>query len=154
MNVSRFPEHVPERTVRVVAAEVFVLTLLALVLRSPWPALALAVDFALRVFVGPRLSFLAALSRSVFAPLFGGPGRLIPYPPKRFAASVGLVLSTAGFLFGLLGVPAAFFAALGVLALFSALESFVGFCAGCAVYGVMMRWGVVPEHSCPQCRLS
>jgi hypothetical protein len=153
MNASSFPDHVPERTVRVVAAEVFVLTLLALVLRSPWPALVLAADFALRVSVGP-LSFLAVLGRSVFAPLFGGPGRLIPYPPKRFAAAVGLVLSAAGFLFGLLGVPAVFFAALGILAMFSALESFVGFCAGCAVYGVMMRWGIVPEHSCPQCRLS
>jgi hypothetical protein len=154
MNVSRFPEHVAEATVRVVAAEVFVLTLLALVLRSPWPALVLTVDFAIRVCVSPRWSFLAALARSVFVPLLGGKDRLIPYPPKRFAASVGLFLSTLGVLFGLAGVPVVFFASLGVLALFSALESFVGFCAGCAVYGLLMRWGVVPEHSCPQCRLS
>jgi len=154
MNATRFPEHVSEATVRVAAAEVFVLTLVSLVLRSPWPSLLLVADFALRVFAGPRWSFLAALARGVFVPLLRGDDRQIPYPPKRFAAAVGLTLAGTAFVLGVLGVPWGLYLALGVLGLFSALESFVGFCAGCAVYGLLMRWGIVPEHSCPQCRLS
>ena len=150
----RFPEHVSEAVVRAAAAGVFVLTILGLVLGSPWPALVLATDFGLRVFAGPRWSPLSALARLLIRPPGVGPGHGIPYPPKRFAAGVGFALAGAGFLLGLVGVPWGFYGALGVLGLFSALESFVGFCAGCSVYGLLMRWRVVPEHSCPQCRLS
>ncbi|MEX2598363.1 MAG: DUF4395 domain-containing protein, partial [Dehalococcoidia bacterium] len=40
---------------------------------------------------------------------------------------------------------------LGVLAFFAAMEAFLGFCAGCFVFGYLMRWGVIPEELCQRC---
>jgi hypothetical protein len=151
MNKQRFPEHVSEAVVRAAAGEVFVLALLAVLIRSPWPALVLIIDFALRAFVTPRWSFLAILANKVIVPALGLRGRPIAFPPKRFAASIGFVLSTSALLLWMLGVGWGLTAPLAVLCLFSALESFLGFCAGCKIYGLLMHWHIVPEHSCPQC---
>jgi hypothetical protein len=38
-----------------------------------------------------------------------------------------------------------------VLLVFALLESVVGFCAGCWVFGLLMRAGVVPEQTCQAC---
>jgi hypothetical protein len=60
-------------------------------------------------------------------------------------------LSAVSFLLGLVSHTWAWVIPLAVLCLFSALESFLGFCAGCKIYGLLMQWHVVPEHDCPQC---
>lgn len=98
MKKQRFPEHVSDEAVRAAAGEVFVLALLAVLIRSPWPALVLSADFALRAFVTPRWSFLAILANKVIVPALGLRGLPIPFPPKRFAASIGFLLSTSAFL--------------------------------------------------------
>jgi hypothetical protein len=151
MKKQRFPEHVSEAVVRAAAGEVFVLALLALLIRSPWLALVLAVDFALRAFLTPRWSFLALPAKQLIVPALGLQGLPIPFPPKRFAASIGFALSASAFLLGMFGVVWGLTAPLAVLCLFSALESFLGFCAGCKIYGLLMYWHIVSEHSCPQC---
>jgi hypothetical protein len=33
----------------------------------------------------------------------------------------------------------------------AALESLAGFCIGCAVFGVLMRRGIIPESVCEAC---
>jgi hypothetical protein len=45
-------------------------------------------------------------------------------------------------------------AVLGVLALFAVLEAGLGFCAGCFVFGYLMRWGMIPESVCRECVVS
>ena len=127
MKTHRFPEHVSQAAVRAAAGPVFVLSLLAIALQLPWLALVLVVDFGLRVFAGLRWSFLSCAAGRFLVPLFNIRGDQIPYPPKRFAASIGLSLS--------------------------ALELFLSFCAGCKIYGLLIRLHIVPEHSCPQCSL-
>jgi hypothetical protein len=151
MKTQRFPDHVTDAVVRAVAGEVFVLALLAVLIRSPWPALALSIDFALRAFVTPRWSFLAIPANKVIVPALGLRDSPIPFPPKRFAASIGFVLSTSSFLLWMFGLGWVFLIPLALLCLFSALESFLGFCAGCKIYGLLMHWHIVPEHNCPQC---
>ena len=42
-------------------------------------------------------------------------------------------------------------AVLGGLVFFAALESIVGFCTGCFVFGYLMRWGVIPKEICEKC---
>ena len=37
------------------------------------------------------------------------------------------------------------------LVLFAGLEAFVGFCAGCFVFGYLMRWGLIPAETCERC---
>jgi len=151
MKKQRFPEHVSDAVVRAAAGEVFALALLAVLIRSPWPALVLSVDFALRAFATPRWSYLSILANKVIVPALGLRGRLIPFPPKRFAASIGFTLSASAFLPWMFGLGWAFLIPLALLCLFSALESFLGFCAGCKIYGLLMHWHIVPEHNCPQC---
>ena len=153
MENNRFPEHVSDEVVRVGAAEVFVLALLAVLTRFPWLALILAVDFGIRAFVTPRWSFITLLSRRVLVPVFGFRGHPISFAPKRFAASIGFALSALAFVLAMVFESWLWITPLLVLILFSGLESFVGFCAGCKIYCLLMRWQIVPEHHCPQCTL-
>jgi hypothetical protein len=153
MKKKRFPDCVSEASVRAAAGQVFALILLAAVLRFPWLALLVAVDFALRVFAGPQWSFLSFTARKLLVPLFGIRGDQIPYAPKRFAAAIGLSLSAAAFVLALIAGAWVWIVPLAVLWLFSGLEAFLGFCAGCRIYGLLMRWHIVPEHDCPQCVL-
>ncbi len=70
---------------------------------------------------------------------------MVPGPPKRFAQAVGLVLTLAATGFLVAGYPLVTGALLGVLLAFAALESVVGFCAGCWVFAQLMRVGLVPS---------
>lgn len=73
-------------------------------------------------------------------------------PPKRFAQTVGLAFSaTALVLAYTVSSLVAAKAVLGVLLLFATLESLAGFCAGCFVFGYLMRWGLVPRDVCERC---
>ena len=90
------------------------------------------------------------LATKVIAPRLGEPV-LVAGAPKRFAQGVGLVLTTVATVALVLGAPAVTTALLGVLLVFALLESVVGFCAGCWVFGYLMRWGLVPEAVCVAC---
>jgi hypothetical protein len=153
MYTKRFPELVSSPVVRTTAAQVFILSLLALLLRSPWLALILVADFALRSLIFPRISPLAFVSRNLIVPAFQLKGRAISYAPKRFAALIGLGLSGLGFIFGLSGLIIPFYACFTVLGFFSFLEAALDFCAGCKIYVLLMSWGIIPPDSCPDCHL-
>jgi hypothetical protein len=153
MDKKRFPEHVSEEVVRVGAAEVFILAVLTVALRFPWLAAVLALDFGVRAFVTPRLSVLTGLSRRVLVPLLRFHGHPISFAPKRFAAAIGFSLSVAALVLATVLTSWAWMIPLLILILFSGLESFAGFCAGCKIYGLLMRWQIIPEHHCPECTL-
>jgi Domain of unknown function (DUF4395) len=103
------------------------------------------------VLAGPRFSPLGRLATQVVAPRLGGP-KLVPGPPKRFAQAVGLTLTTVASVLGLgLGWTGAATALVAVLLVFALLESVVGFCAGCWVFGHLMRLGVIPQEVCAAC---
>jgi uncharacterized protein DUF4395 len=75
----------------------------------------------------------------------------VPGPLKRFAQSIGLVLTTAAAVaacgYGPFLVPTMLVAG---LLLFALLESVLGFYAGCW-FGHLRRWGVIPSDVCEQC---
>jgi hypothetical protein len=76
----------------------------------------------------------------------------VPGPPKRFAQAVGLTLTTVASVVGLaLGWSGAATALVAVLLVFALLESVAGFCAGCWVFGHLMRLGVIPQEVCEAC---
>jgi hypothetical protein len=78
--------------------------------------------------------------------------RLTPGPPKRFAQAIGVVFSvTAAILAVGFGATGAAYTVLGVLAFFALLESALGFCLGCQVFGLLMRAGVIPSEVCESC---
>ena len=147
-----FPRVVDEVSVRIVAAQVLVVAVLALVSGQPWLYGVLAVDFGLRVAYGPRFSPLAHLTLRVIRPRIAASPRETAGPPKRFAAAIGAVLTTLAtvFVYGF-GWPAAALAIGVVMVVFPAMEALLALCVGCKVFAVLMRLGVIPEQVCLDC---
>ncbi len=145
-----FPAVVNEKAARVVAAGVVVIAAATLATGALWVSAVLAVGFALRVAAGPRLSPLGRLASAVVAPRLG-PARLVSGAPKRFAQGVGLAFTVAATVALALGAPVVTTVLLSVLLVFAALEAVVGFCAGCFVYGLLIRLGVVSDDTCVEC---
>ena len=125
------PFRVSEAAVRGVAIQVFILSLIAIITMSIIPVIILIVDFAIRVILVPRFSLLALISRKLIVPIAGFRRRQIVFKPKRFAAAIGLTMSIAALLLSVYNLPLIFVITLSVLALFSSLEAFLKFCAGC-----------------------
>jgi hypothetical protein len=146
-----FPNPVNELAARTVAAGVALLAALTLATGWHWLLVLLAVGFLARTAAGPRFSVLGRLATQVVAPRLGVP-RFVPGPPKRFAQSIGLVLTTlaavAAYGFGAVLLPTLLIA---VLLVFALLESVLGFCAGCWLFGHLMRRGVIPAETCEAC---
>ena len=40
---------------------------------------------------------------------------------------------------------------ISILILFAALEAFIGFCAGCKVFKLLMNIGLIPNDVCEKC---
>jgi hypothetical protein len=129
---------VDERAARLCALITLLPLGLSVVLASPWPALFLAIDFALRGFGARRASPVARLAQSL-AGMLGLEPRRVNAGPKAFAAKLGLGFSMAvglAFLFGREGIGLA--AALP-FSLCAILEGAWGFCVGCRLYQLWQR---------------
>ncbi|TGK13031.1 DUF4395 domain-containing protein [Leptospira fletcheri] len=151
ISIGNFPDTVNEFAARSVAGLVLLLSLLTIWTQSLWLVLALAFGFLARVLYGPKFSPFARLAIHVLVPVFRLGERIVPGPPKRFAQGIGLVFSgTASALLGF-GFLLEFRFVLGILAFFAALECFLGFCAGCFVFGKLMEWGWIPREICEKC---
>lgn len=146
-----FPNPVNEHAARVVAAGVAVLALITLATGWLWLIVLLAVGFAARVLSGPRFSLLGRLATQVIAPRLG-PAKLVPGPPKRFAQAIGLALTATAAIAGLVfGAHSLAIGLVGVLLVFATLESVLGLCAGCWLFGLLMKTGLVPAETCAEC---
>jgi Domain of unknown function (DUF4395) len=145
-----FPNPVNEKAARTVAACVLLLSLLALLPGLTWLTVPLAVGFWLRVASGPRFSPLGQLATRVVAPRLGRP-KLVAGPPKRFAQLIGAVVtSSAAICFGF-GAIGASQLLLCLLIVAAGLESALGLCLGCVIFGYLMRTGLIAEHICVEC---
>ncbi len=154
-SVFGFPNPVNEVAARMVAGMVVLLALATIFSGQGWLYVLLAYGFLARVATGPTLSPMGLLATRVLAPRSGIQERPVPGPPKRFAQTVGLAFSTTALvLYLVVGSTIAANAVLGVLMLFAVLEAGLGFCAGCFVFGYMMRWGISPESVCRECMVS
>jgi hypothetical protein len=146
-----FPNPVNEKAARVVAGGVATLAILVLTTGWQWLIAVIAAGFLARVLTGPKLSPLGQVATRVVAPRLG-PAKLVPGPPKRFAQSIGLVFTATAAVAALVfGAGLLATVLMSVLLVFALLESVVGFCAGCFVFGQLMRLGVVPEEICEAC---
>lgn len=146
-----FPHPVNENAARVVAAGVAALALITLATGWLWLIVLLAVGFAARVLSGPRFSLLGRLATRVIAPKLG-PAALVPGPPKRFAQVIGFALTTTAAIAGLgFGVHGLAIGLIAVLLVFATLESVLGLCAGCWLFGLLMKTGLIPARTCAEC---
>ncbi|GAA6525432.1 DUF4395 domain-containing protein [Intrasporangium sp. DVR] len=158
MRSSRFPVVVDDVTVRLIAAVVLLVSTAALATQQWWLLAVLAVDFTLRAVLGPQASPIARLVQQWIRPRVRAERRPTAGAPKRFAASIGAVLTVAGTAAWLVhsatGSGAALAAVVAitvVMVAFPALESIFGLCVGCVLFGQLMRLGLVPEDVCLDC---
>lgn len=151
-DMSRFPRVVDDVSVRLIAAVVLVLTTLALASGAWWVYLVLLADFALRAGIGPQVSPIALTVTRWVRPRVPAATRPTAGPPKRFAATIGLVMSGAIVALWVTGAAYPLMVGLGVvMVVFPALESLFGICAGCLMFSALMRLGLVPEEVCLEC---
>lgn len=151
MRISRFPSIVDDVTVRLTAALVLVLAVVALAAHAWWLYAVLAVDFLLRAGWGPSWSPLARVAQKLLRPRLATKPRYTAGPPKRFAAAIGAVFTVAATVLWLAGttIPVVLIGA--VMVVFPALESLAGICVGCIVFGWLMRVGLIPDSVCVEC---
>ena len=147
----RFPNPVDEISARLVAAGVVVLSTAYLVTRWTPLVVLLALGFLARVATGPTLSPLGQLVTRVVRPRLPVAPRPTPGPPKRFAQGIGAVLSTAAAVAALAGATPVAMVLVAAVTLAASLEAALGFCLGCRIFALLMRWGIVPESVCVEC---
>ncbi|WP_427006980.1 DUF4395 domain-containing protein [Pseudarthrobacter sp. H2] len=152
--VFAFPNPVNEYSARITAGLVVALSLVTLVTGLltgfGWGLGVIAVGFWLRLLFGPRISPFGILSVKVLTPVLGKT-RLVAGPPKRFAQGLGAAMSTAATILFAVGLAPAAWVLLAVLIVAASLESFAGFCLGCAIFGFLQRRGFIPEDICEAC---
>lgn len=111
--------------------------------------------FGARVLTGPSLSPIAQLVTRKLTPWVeqrsGVPGRLVAGSPKRFAQGIGLALSSVALLAQVVGERGLAIVAIGAIAFAATLESVLGFCLGCVIYGYGIRLGLLKEKECAEC---
>ena len=134
-SILSFPNPVNEVAARSVSGMVLALALATILTGEPWLLLFLVYGSVARVLTGPTLSPIGLIATRLVVPLLNIPEKPVPGPPKRFAQFVGLVVSSVGAVLFIWVSPIAGKSVLGVLAVFAALESGFGFCAGCFVFG-------------------
>jgi hypothetical protein len=81
----------------------------------------------------------------------GDEGRLVPGQPKRFAQGIGLVFSVGASIAWLSGASTVAIVLIAGLTVAASLEAFVGYCLGCAIFGQLMKIGVIPKSVCDEC---
>ncbi len=151
IKIGNFPEVVNENAARVVAFFVLVLSVAAIYTSSVPLVLLLLYGFTARVLYGPKFEPFARLTIHIIIPFFKMNNKPTPGIPKRFAQFIGFLFSLTAIILLLLGYTFEFQVTLSILAFFAFLESFLGFCAGCFVFGYLMKWGIVPEEVCERC---
>ena len=121
--------------------------LVAVLLLGAWPAAATAVlavvvvSFAIGTFRGVGHTWQGWLFRKVVRPRLAPPTELEDPRPPTFAQLVGLVITGAGLVLGLLGVSAAVPVAAAFALVAAFLNAVFGLCLGCELYllGVRVR---------------
>tara|TARA_B100001996_G_C18625577_1_gene579609 strand:- start:182 stop:685 length:504 start_codon:yes stop_codon:yes gene_type:complete len=152
-----FPELINEISARFVAFGVLLISVPSLILLINENTFAyillfcLAYGFLARVSSGPKVSPLALFVTKFLVPKLNKREILVPGPPKRFAQGVGLLFSTFTIIFFFLGLNLISVTLLSVLIVFASLEAFLGFCAGCKAFKMLMNIGLIPENVCEKC---
>jgi molybdopterin converting factor small subunit len=147
-------ERVDHSALRTNQAVIILLSLLAFVLNLPWLAALVALAMGVGTVLGqPGFAFVYRLA---LRPLgLVKPDLLEDNPePHRFAQGLGAAVLFAGFLSLLAGASALGWALVWLVIALAALNLFVGFCAGCAVYYWLARLQVPGfDREAPQGRL-
>ena len=156
-NFFSFPELFNEVAARLVAIGVLVLSSVVLFLlidKNNYVLIFLSIliyGFLARVSSGPKISPLALFVTKLIVPRLNFKEKLVPGPPKRFAQGIGLIFSLFTAITFVVNLNSISILLISILILFAALEAFIGFCAGCKVFKLLMNIGLIPNDVCEKC---
>ncbi|MCK5674374.1 MAG: DUF4395 domain-containing protein [Spirochaetales bacterium] len=153
MKNNKSPVRVQERKVRAIALEVVIISTFAILFKQPVLMLFLCLDFIIRAFFNSKYSPLAIISRVFLSKILPFRDKIILLKPKKFAASIGVILSVSAGIFGLTGQDSIMIYITAVLLTFSFLEAFFKFCAGCWIFGFLIQFKIIDEDNCIDCKL-
>ena len=149
-----FPNPVNDYAARAVAAIVIILVVLFEITANEFLLIFITYGFLARVLTGPTLSPVGLLATTIIVPALGSPSKLVPGPPKRFAQFIGLLISLlATIAIFVFDSPTSARYLMAVICFFASLESILGFCAGCFVFGWLMKLNLIPESVCESCMI-
>ena len=146
-----FPNPVNETSARIVAAGAVTMSIIFMVTQSGWVLAPLTYGFIARVLTGPKLSPLGRLSTQVITPRLPFDHKFTAGAPKRFAQGMGAAFTVTASVLWLSGHHTAATVTIAMLTGAATLEAALGFCCGCAIFGQLMRWNLVPESVCLDC---
>lgn len=129
---------VDERAARVVAGIVTALAIVSSWTPATWLIALLAIDFAIRAWIGRRYSPLRWVAKRITGVLGWSP-KPVYAPPKQFAARIGSVLTAAATVAHLAGIHALGVGLTGALVVAASLEAAAGFCIACWVYPLVFK---------------
>ncbi len=151
VKIGHFPDYVNENAARWVAFFVVILTAVSFFFPESYLVVPLSFGFLARTLYGPRYSPTAQFVLKILIPFLKVSNKEVPGPPKRFAQLVGFLFSFTAICLLWVNHLFAYKIVLGILLFFASLESFLGFCAGCFAFGLMMKIGLIPEDVCERC---
>ncbi|PJZ44357.1 DUF4395 domain-containing protein [Leptospira brenneri] len=151
MKIGYYPDVVNENVTRIVASTVVFLGVFAILFPNPYVLAFLFAGFTLRLSYGPKFEPFAFFTSRYLVPWLGISFVATAGPPKRFAQLIGFLFSAAAILFFTLDLTLAYQITLATLVFFASLESFLGWCAGCFAFGILMKLGVIPTEICERC---
>jgi hypothetical protein len=149
----RLNNQVSSGIVRATAGQVLLISVMEIYYSSIWLLSVILFDFAVRVLNQGRYSPLALSAKKWIVPTFNLENYPIALKPKRFAAGIGLSLAGFSLLFLVMGYDMYSYVVLGILAFFSFLESVFGFCAGCKIYGLLIKYKIIKDDECLECEV-
>ena len=150
MKVLNIPKHVNGTVVRIVAGQVFLLSISILLTGSSLLIIIMAMDFLIRTLGYSGFSPLSQAG-AFLAKRLRLKKKIIFFKPKRFAALIGFSLSLSALILLTAGQTHIALGFISVLGVFSFLEAFLGFCAGCKIYGFLITRGLISSRNCPDC---
>lgn len=106
---------------------------------------ALAALFAWGAFAGVARHPFGLLFKAVIRPRLAPPSELEDSRPPTFAQGVGLVVTLAGVILALFGLPLAVPIAAGAAFIAAFLNAAFGYCLGCQLYVLLVRARVIPQ---------
>lgn len=153
MDNNKSQEMIQERKVRTIALVVLIISSLTILFKQPIIMLLLSLDFIIRAFFNSKYSPLAAIFGRFLSKIIPFRNKVILKRPKKFAASIGAILSLTAGIFGLAGQTSIMIYISIVLVFFSFLETFLKFCAGCWIFRILIQLKIVHEDICVDCKL-
>jgi hypothetical protein len=76
---------------------------------------------------------------------------MVAGPPKRFAQGIGATLSVGALVASTVGAHGMALVLVAAITVAATLESVLGFCLGCKIFNLLMRWGLIPDDVCESC---